>query len=369
MLGGLLTVLSISVFILIHEAGHFVAARATGMKATQFFLGFGPSLWSFRRGETEFGVKALPLGGYVRIVGMHDAEGVHPDDLSRSYVVQPFWKKSVVVLSGVVLNVVMGFLLILGVVWASGSYEPTTTIEHVVDEVTPGVPSPAAAAGLRVGDTIHTVGRAKVTGWNHAVSIIHAHPGQEILLGIARDGRAMLVTVRLADHHPRTGDAVGFLGVGPTRVRVPVGVFTAVGIAGRLEWSMGVATVEAIARILTPASLMELGGALFGNPDVPNDIRPVSPIGLVHLGAQAREYGIGSFVMVLAATNIALAIFNSLPLYPLDGGHFAVALYEKLTRRTVNVRRLIPVAVTVVILLAYLGLVAIVLDIVNPIQL
>jgi len=367
--GGILMVVAISVFVLIHEAGHFLAARATGMKATEFFLGFGPRIWSFRRGETEFGVKAIPLGGYVRIAGMNDREWVHPDDIHRTYREQVFWKKSVVVLSGVTLNMLMAFLLLFGLFWVSGSFEFTTTVGRVSPETSEGIASPAAEAGLRDGDTLVAIDGVVVDGWDHAVSVIMARPGKLVTIDVLREGNPKSIEVTLGSVHPSTGEATGFLGVSPSTRRIPVGPVRAASLAAGAEWSILTGTLEALARIVRPESLAELGGVLAGRNEVSDAIRPVSPIGLVQIGTQVARVGIGNVVFLLAVVNVTLAIFNSLPLYPLDGGHFAVALYEKVTRRRVDARRLIPVAVTVVMLMVFLGLVAVVLDIVDPLTL
>lgn len=369
MFGGILMVVAISIFVLIHEAGHFVAARATGMKATEFFLGFGPRIWSFRKGETEFGVKALPLGGYVRIAGMNDREVVHPSDLHRTYREQVFWKKSVVVLSGVTLNMVMAFLLLFGLFWASGVVEFTTTVGRVSPEISEGVASPAALGGLQDGDRLVAIDGVVLNGWDHAVSVIMARPGKSVTIDLLRAGRRQTIEVTLGSVHPATGEATGFLGVSPSAHRVSVSPARAGMLAASAEWSILTGTLEALSRIIRPESLAQLGGAMAGRNEVSDAIRPVSPIGLVQIGTQVARVGIGNVVFLLAVVNVTLAIFNSLPLYPLDGGHFAVALYEKITGRRVDPRRLIPVAVGVVMLMVFLGLVAVVLDIVDPLTL
>ena len=369
MIGGILMVVAISAFVMVHEAGHFLAARATGMKATEFFLGFGPRIWSFRRGETEFGVKALPFGGYVRIAGMNDRERVDPADLHRTYREQVFWKKSVVVLSGVTLNMVLAFLLLFGLFLVSGIVELTTTVARVSSETSEGVVSPAAEAGLRAGDALIAIDGIELGDWDHAVSVIMARPGESVTVDVLREGQRRALEVTLDSYHPSTGEAMGFLGVSPGTRRVPVGPLRAASLAARAEWSILTGTLEALGRIVRPESLAELGGALVGRSDVSDAIRPVSPIGLVQIGSQAARVGIGNMVFLLAVVNVTLAIFNSLPLYPLDGGHFAVAVYERITGRRVDVRRLIPVAVAVVMMMVFLGLVAVVLDIVNPLTL
>ncbi len=369
MIGGILMVVAISVFIVLHEAGHFVAARLTGMKATEFFLGFGPKLWSFRRGETEFGVKALLFGGYVRISGMSVGEQVEPEDAPRAYRSQPFWKKTVVVLSGVALNLLTGFLLLMGLFMYSGALERTTVVDRVSSEISPGVPTPAFEVGLQEGDELVAIDGLELNDWEDAVRAIMDRPGRMTSLLVNRDGRLLTFEVTLGSFHPQTGDPVGFLGVAPVTARVSLSPVGAAYEALVSLWAIITGTFESIIRIVSPGTLVELGGVFTGASEVSEEIRPVSPIGLVRIGTQAGQVGVANLVFILAVVNVTLAMFNSLPLYPLDGGHFAVALYQRLTGREVDQRALIPIAAVVILFMIFLGLVAIVLDIVNPITL
>ena len=212
MLGGILMVVAIATFIMVHEAGHFIAARLTGMKATEFFLGFGPKIWSFQRGETEYGVKAIPLGGYVRIIGMNPLEEVDPDDVGRTYREQVFWKKAFVVLSGVVLNFVMAFLLLFGLFWVTGvPGDVTTTIAAVSPEMANGDPTPATISGVLEGDAILAVDRIAVDTWEAAVALIAARPNQTVPIEVERGGSSVVLTVTLATIEREGGETVGFL--------------------------------------------------------------------------------------------------------------------------------------------------------------
>ncbi len=369
MLGGTVMVLSIALFIIVHEAGHYFAARATGMKATEAFIGFGPRLWSIKRGDTEYGIKAIPFGGYVRILGMNPYEEVAPEDVGRTYRDKKFWQKSVVVLSGVVLNFLMAYIILFFLLWTTGLVETTTTISAVTPEISDGTPSPAAVAGLAEGDTLLSIDGVDIESWEAAVELIAARPGSEITIEIERDGSVRELTADLAPVHPQTGEAIGFLGVGPGVEEVSIGPFRAAGSAGLLFYDLVALSVQAIGRLVSPASLVELAGVLVGDTDIPDEIRPVSPIGLAQIGSQVDRIGVESLVFILASVNIILGLFNSIPIYPLDGGHFAVALYEKVTKREADIRKLVPLAAAVIVLMLFLGVVALVLDSTNPLSL
>ena len=377
MIGGIAAFLAIVFFVMAHEAGHFIAAKATGMKATEFFFGFGPRLLSFRRGETEYGMKALPFGGYVKILGMNSLEDVDPADAGRAYRDKKFWQKSVAVLSGVAMNFLIAYLMFFGLILADGVPETTsdglpvasTTLDQVLLELDDGSPSPAAGAGLAVGDRIVELNGRPVVEWEDAASAIEESPGETVEIVVERDGAEVTLTAELASRvEEEGGSAVGYLGVSPEQVFRSVGIWEAMGLAGEALVSTIGATFDFLGRLIQPASLAQLGGALVGNTDIPDEIRPVSPIGMVNIGTQAESLGIGNLIWLLASVNVVLGTLNVLPLYPLDGGHFAVALYEKLTGRVADVRKLAPVAAAVIALVVFVGVVGIVLDIVNPIR-
>ena len=360
MLGGIAAALAIVLFVTAHEAGHFFAAKAVGMKATEFFFGFGPKLWSVKKGETEYGFKLLPLGGYVRIIGMNPLEEVAPEDMGRTYREKKFWEKSVVVLAGVGTNFLIAFLIFYGVVLANGvPGQP----QPVVAEVVAG--SPAAAAGLEEGDIILSVGSYQISVWDDIpAALAEIGPGPTTVT-VDRDGQVMTLAVDLVESDVVPG--AGFLGMAPLVEIIEVGAVAAVGYSGQLVWSGIEDTFSALYEMFRPSSLAQYVGVLGGRTDIPQEIRPVSPIGIVAIGSQAQTAGY--FFGVLAFVNVILATINLLPLFPLDGGHFAVALYEKLTGRQADIRRLIPVAAAVIGIFVFLGVVAVILDITNPIDL
>jgi len=370
MLQGFGVALAIIVFVTVHEAGHFLAAKAVGMKVNEFFFGFGPKIWSTKKGETEYGFKWLPLGGYVRIVGMNPLEDVAPEDLGRTYREKKFWEKSFVVLAGVGLNFLMAFLLFYAIFMVNGVSDPQPVVAEIVATIEEdGVerPSPAAEAGLEPGDELIAIGSARVAGWAEAIDALAAAGPGPTTVTVSRAGSQLTFDVELAENTLPDGTTAGFLGVRPEDPRRQPGPFEGVGLAAG-ELGTGIRlTFEAIGNLLSPSSIAQYLGVFVGETDVDLEARPVSPIGIVNLGAQTSSFV--ALAGTMAILNVTLAAFNMIPLPPLDGGHFAVAFYEKVTGRTADVRKLAPIAVAVVGIFAFLGLVAIILDVVDPIDL
>lgn len=370
MLGGLAAAAAIILFVTAHEAGHFLAAKAVGMKATEFFFGFGPKIWSTQKGETEYGFKWIPLGGYVRIVGMNPLEEVEPQDIGRTYREKKFWEKSVVVLAGVGMNFFIAFVIFYGIVLSTGVAEPQPVVSEVVltaevDGVE--VPTPAAEAGLEEGDVIVALDGQAVDEWEDVITALEEAGGGPATLVVERNGQEITYEVELIENVLPDGTVTGFLGVRPVVEVFEPNPFQAIGYAGQQVWEGIFFTFGALGDMLRPSSLAQYVGVFVGNTDIDEDIRPVSPIGIVNIGSQTESAV--AFFGILAFVNVILATINLLPLFPLDGGHFAVALYEKLSGREANVRKLAPVAAAVIGLFVFLGFVAIILDIVDPISL
>jgi membrane-associated protease RseP (regulator of RpoE activity) len=182
---------------------------------------------------------------------------------------------------------------------------------------------------------------------------------------VNRDGEVLYLEADLAERE--TNPEAGYLGVAPEVENVPVGLLDSVGMAGQAVWQGVQDTFYSLYQMFRPSSLAQYFGVFGGDTDVPDEIRPVSPIGIVSIGNQAGSAA--GFFGIIAYINVILATINFLPLFPLDGGHFAVALYEKVTGRQANIRKLMPVAAAVIGTLFFLGFVAIILDIVDPISL
>ena len=372
--------------IVIHEGGHFLAAKAFGMKSTEAFFGFGPKLWSLQRGETEYGIKAIPLGGYVRIIGMNPFEEIPTEDEERTYRHAPFWKKAVVVLAGIFSHFVVALLLLwfVGTVWGvvvfddDGSLVRTTTVAGV-SELVPGTSetTPAYESGIEASDVIVATNGTAVATWEDFVDFASAHGGENVIISIERDGAAIDLSSTLAlidrpivvdgdyvlgpDGEPMT-EEVGFYGVTPTAEREAVGPIAMLGRAASQFGEAVVMSVRGLWEMIIgfPKLVLSLFG---GDDEILDTVRPISPIGLVQLAGPME-----STLLLLAMVNIFVGVLNFVPLYPLDGGHFSVAAYEKVTGRTPNIERMLPVAAAVFIFLVSLGLMGVYLDIFKPIQ-
>ena len=385
-MGPTVMIIGFILMIIIHEGGHYAAARAFGMKVTEFFVGFGPLLWSTKRGETEYGLKLIPLGGYVRIIGMNPFEDVDPDEEGRTYRQAPFWQKSIVILAGIASHFVVALALLWFVVVAWGTFATdadgqvvrTTTISGV-SEVLPDSDeaTPAALSGAEVGDTIIAVDGGPIATWEEFTEFAQANGGNQVVITVDRDGDVLGLETTLATiDRPifedgeivvdAQGDPVleesGFYGVTPEAQKESHGIFAAVPIAIGQFFDAAVQSVKGLWQMIIgfPALVASLFG---GNDEVLETVRPISPIGLVRIAGP-----IESTLQLLALVNIFVGVLNFVPLYPLDGGHFAVAVYEKITGREPNVQRLLPVAAIVFIFIVSLGLMGVYLDIFKPLQ-
>jgi membrane-associated protease RseP (regulator of RpoE activity) len=379
-------VIGIVAMIVVHEGAHFVAAKSFGMKATEAFFGFGPRIWSTTRGETEYGVKAIPLGGYVRIIGMNPFEEVPPEEEARTYRNSVFWKKSVVVLAGVFSHFVMATLLLIVIflVWGevatdeSGDPIPTLTLATIALTTPSGEDAPSTVAGFEAGDVVQSYEGVPVSSWDDFVNRISLDGGETVTIGYARDGTPAEALTTLAFRERAVvvdGEAVtdaagnvvyeeiGYFGAAPEIARVRPGFFGVVGAAYRGIAEAAVQSVYGLWRMVI--GFPQLVVSVFsGGEEGIEEIRPISPIGLVRLAGPME-----STLTLLALVNVFVGILNFIPLYPLDGGHFAVALYEKIRGRVPDIRKLMPVAAVVVIFLITVGLMGVYLDIFQPLQL
>ncbi|PXY26171.1 zinc metalloprotease [Prauserella sp. PE36] len=394
-LGVALFALGICVSVALHEAGHMLTAKAFGMKVRRYFVGFGPTIFSFRRGETEYGLKAIPLGGFCDIAGMTALDEVTPDEAPRAMYRFKTWKRTVVLSAGSFTHFVLGFIVLYLMAITMGL--PNLTNKPVVDEVSqcvrggttaeqinnpvcqPGDPAPALAAGVQSGDEIVSVGGTPTPQWSDLLVAVQGASGPTEV-EVLRDGETMTLTVdvprvtRPADNGGT--EQVGAIGVAPASL-LPYGPVAALG--GSLSFT-GDMLVETWNRLLEfPERIPAVVEAIFGGERDPNT--PVSVVGASRIGGEAVEQGLWEvFLFLLASLNFFVGIFNLLPLLPLDGGHIAVTWYErvrdwfrklrgKVPGGPVDYTKLNAVTAVIVVIGGAVVLLTVTADIVNPIRL
>jgi membrane-associated protease RseP (regulator of RpoE activity) len=390
-----LVVVALITMIMLHELGHYLTAKWGGMKVTEFFVGFGPRLWSVRKGETEYGVKALPLGGYVKIIGMHNLDTIEdPADEPRTYRQQTFGRRLAVAVAGSSMHFLIAFLLFFAVNAVVGVPTVSTTVGGVL-AFDGGGPSPAQEAGLKVGDTILAVDGTPIDRWDQVRERIAASPGQPITLTIERAGARQDLTatpvdisqVRI-DGQVVSNDKRGFLGLEPKEKSATVDPITAIGRSAK-QWVGGdfqdvedvspglIDNAKALANIASPSGASSLWTNITGGKDGkgdPDGVRFLSPVGFVRVAGQAADNSLFAVHGLLIAINLFVGLFNLLPLLPLDGGHVAIAVYEAIRsklagrRYTADVAKLLPLTYAVVLLMVLLGVSALYLDIVRPLN-
>jgi membrane-associated protease RseP (regulator of RpoE activity) len=361
----LLIVLGIIVMVMLHELGHYVVAKRSGMKVTEFFVGFGPRLWSFRRGETEYGVKAIPAGGYVRIIGMTNMEEVDPADEPRTFRQATPGKRLATILAGVTVNLILAFVLFFVVIAGQGRvYDgPNTTVERVV------AGSAAHEAGILAGDKIVAVDGKAVTNWDQLKAAIERSGNQEMDITVVRKGEEVTLPAT-----PHLEGGQGFLGVGPGTVVRDVTVLEAVPESFKTMGNVFTGFTNILGDRLSPSGVSTSAQQSFSS-SVPaansqeNLNRPMSLIGIVDTGSDLVGGNLWLIALLLGQISFILAVFNLLPILPFDGGHAVVVIYEWIASRVqhrrvfVDYRKLIPVSVVLLIPILFLGVSSMVLDI------
>jgi membrane-associated protease RseP (regulator of RpoE activity) len=391
--------LAILVSVALHECGHMWVARATGMKVRRYFVGFGPTLWSTRRpnelGYTEYGVKAIPLGGFCDIAGMTSVEELAPDEHERAMYKQKTWKRAAVLAAGPGMNFVIGLILIyaIAVIWGLPNLHPPTTAvvgetgcvaaqiskDKMADCTGLG---PAAEAGIRPGDVIVKVGDTPVATFDDARSTLQKASGPTPIV-IERDGESISTVVDVTQTQRITGEGdkvstVGAIGIsaaqfGPTHHNPLSAVPATFAFTGDLAVELG----KSLAKI--PTKIGALVDAIGGGERDPET--PISVVGASIIGGDTVDHGLWvAFWFFLAQLNFVLGAINLIPLLPFDGGHIAIAFFEKIRNMIRSARGMVAAApvnylklmpATYVILLVVVGymLLTVTADLVNPIRL
>lgn len=402
----------------LHEVGHLLPAKLFGVRVPQYFVGFGKTLWSTRRGETEYGVKLFPLGGFVRLLGMYpptdpsarqtrlqrladdtrsyEWDDIRPHDDGRLFYQKKTWQKIIIMVGGITVNLLIAFVLMWGIHGLHGLYKPQTVVasiqECVITEAREDMacrpsdrPSPAAEAGLLPGDRIVTFNGHPIDEYTRLTDLIRANLGGEATLEVERDGRRMtLPTVHtLVTGVPDTLDPsrtveAGWFGVRPTIEKEYGGPVEAITDLGRMSAQSVVALAQFPVKVWNVASDMVTGQ--------PRDINgPISILGASTIAGEAAVQDApvadraAMFASLLASVNLFLALFNLVPLPPLDGGHIVGAIWEGLRRAAarltgrpdpgpVDTAKMVPIAYAVGGFLLLCGMVLIVADIVTPVK-
>ncbi|GAA2157023.1 M50 family metallopeptidase [Actinomadura napierensis] len=412
--------------IALHELGHFSFAKLFRVRTTQFMVGFGPTMWSKRKGETEYGVKWIPLGGYIRMIGMlpprkGDAPGtvrqistgpwqgliesargaaleeVRPDDGDRVFYAKPWWQKLIIMFAGPAMNLVLAVVFFSILLMGIGQQTPQPVIQQVSECIVPAsqsdltkcpagaVPTPAHQAGLQPGDRIVSYQGHKIGDYDRLQKLIRDSGGQTVAMTIRRDGRDMTLNVPIVRNqmHDLQDDTkivnVGFLGITPTEAMERQGP----GAVADAMGSMTKHTAGALVRM--PQKMVGVWNAAFGgekrDPNGPVGVVGVSRIGgdVASSKALSTTEKVWYFVMLLGSLNLAVGLFNLVPLLPLDGGHMAGALLEAVKKAFarvfrkpdpgyVDVAKALPVTYVMAAVLIVMGGLLIYADVFNPIR-
>lgn len=424
-LGAVVFFVLVMASIALHEVGHLVPGKLFGVKTTQYFVGFGKTVWSKRVGETEYGFKAIPLGGYVRFVGMYppakdrpdqiraartgifqsladsaraaEWETIRPADNGRLFYQKKVWQKLIIMAGGPTMNLLLAFLILLGVTATYGTYRSQLTINRVqecmvaageaVNDCVGKPKTPAYESGIQPGDTIVAFNGEQVTSWDQMSVLIRANLDKPAQVTVLRDGQTIplkpvnTVITGVADRwDPGKRVAAGFFGVEPMVERERGGPLVVLGDM----WDMTEQTAHALAAF--PAKIYYTAANLITGK--PRDIYgPMSIVGASRAAGEVASTDridaadkVATMFMLLGSVNLFVALFNFIPLLPLDGGHIAGALYEGLKKAWARVRgrpdpgyvdtaKMLPVAYAVGGLILISGVVLILADLIDPIKL
>ena len=377
LLGILAFVVALLFSVMVHEFGHYITARKFGMRISEFFLGFGKRIWSFQRGETEFGLKAIPAGGYCKIEGMAPNDEMPEGEEGRAFYKASSAKKLIVLGAGSFLHFVLGFLLLFFLFVGIGTNQVLPVISEVVSN------SAAQAAGIQPGDEIVAINGKKVTEWYKDVEAIRQSQGAELTLDLNRDGELLTIVTnaRLTDVDGTKRYVLGIINdVGLKRSSVLLSVKN----SAIVTKSFLTESVKSLAKL--PEKIPALWGATVrGEERDANGL--VGVVGVARVSGQAVGSDkltpmerLATFILIVASLNIFVGIFNLLPILPLDGGHMAVAiadeiraLFARLRGRprpaAIDVTVLTPVTMVVFVILACLTLLLLVADVINPVTL
>ena len=376
-LGMLAFVVALLLSVMVHEFGHFVTARRYGMWVSEFFVGFGKRIWSVQRGETEFGVKAIPAGGYCRIEGMSPNDAMPEGEEERAFYKASSGKKLIVLGAGSFLHFVLGYLLLFLLFAGVGTNQVLPIIGEVVSN------SAAQSAGIQVGDEVTSINGVEVTTWYKDVEAIRNSQGKELALGLLRDGKNITITAtpRLTDIDGTERYVLGIVNITGLKRS---GVVESASNSFKVTKSFLSESIKSLAKL--PEKIPALWGATVrGEERDANGL--VGVVGVARVSGEAVGSDkltpmerLATFLLIVASLNIFVGIFNLLPILPLDGGHMAVAIADEIRAflarlrgrprpAPIDVTVLTPITMVVFVVLACLTLLLLVADVIKPVTL
>ena len=393
LIGWVIFIVALLVSVMLHETGHFVLAKKFGMKVTRYFVGFGPTIWSTWRGETEYGIKAIPLGGFVKIIGMHSLDDPDdPEDEARSFRSHPAWQRILVLCAGSAMHFLLALVLVFGLALGVGIANENVT---QLGTISPCVPtsltafdngtcgsaapaSPAKLAGLRAGDVVTAFDGHPVSNFTQLGDAIRAvPPGSSATITVRRDGKLVTLPIKPASVSGRSGS---YLGIGPAvlfQVASPLG---AIEYSGTTFGQVLAGSAQAVTAV--PGALPKLFAK---NPENPSGGQVITIVGAAEAtGTEVAsndgwQFKVTLVLLLIASLNIFVGAFNLLPLLPLDGGHIAVIIYERIRAWLARLRgrpdpgladiaKFLPVSFSVFIVLMVFSLVLVAANIVHPVN-
>jgi regulator of sigma E protease len=341
-----LSIFALSLIVMIHELGHFSMARLSGVHVEEFFIGFGPKLLKFKdKKGTVFGISAIPLGGYNKLLGMNRNEAVLSGMENKAFYNKPAYKKLLILIGGPGFSVIFAVILIS--VFLSFA-APTTTIAYIQPD------APADTGCFEVGDKVVSLEGQSVKSWDDFSRLTKKYPGEEVTYKVIRQGETIELKVKLD-----IVEGEGYLGISPRGYFSPgyaikeFGFFGLIKESFRMTWEITV-------------NYIKLFGMLFTGRLPLSQARPVSPVGVVSMFQQSVSIGIQDFIFFVALVSMIMGYGNLIPILPLDGGNIAIIIIESIIRRPVPVKVLEVINSIGVFILVSLLIVAFVMDIVNP---
>lgn len=306
-----LAIVGLSLIIIVHESGHFLAAKASGIYVEEFFIGIGPKIFKIKsKSGTSYGISAVPVGGYNKLLGMDRSEAVPAGMEEKAFHNKSFYKKFLVCIGGSGFNIIFAVILIM-IFLSMGVFVPSTTIEYVQPD------SPADISGFEKGDNVIALNGIEIESWDDFSTITREYPGQEVTYTIIRDGEEMEIGTKLENI-----EGQGFLGIGPLYVKERLGFFEIVKESFKILWDVCVFTVKAV-------------GMLFRGELSFSEARPVSPVGVVSIFQQSVNMGFQDFIFFVALVSIMLGFGNLLPILPLDGGNILLVVVESIRKKPI----------------------------------